>query len=400
MIRPRHAVLLLLIPILAAADQTPQRDAPGRIDGWVPEDVPVLRGIFFEDGSRLLDEWQDVLRLWGYAGMRGAMFAYQGDRDAAIRAAMTRLAERTGHPEILHLPVVASGFSRFSSNADSFANRFPGRVISYASGFDPRYPVDSASQRTPNVKIANEVEDIFAGDRTRRALGPAWTRSGRPLRAFCPQWREIHAFSTVNPFLMAYWDQVQRLRVPADWDPRSGAATLRPVTTEQGWLGDTSGFWSLPEAAAADDPLIAPIAEFPADRADRAAWLPDRETAWLWRAWSSRNPWGSLESPCKPWEPDAGHHLALDLRAGTPVTVTIRVTIPDAAKIEAWAWCEPIGATTAFTGGELGGTSRATATFTWTPAASRVWPILVRVTRRDGGVGWITPAVVPVWPAR
>lgn len=396
----RIQVLLVLMGALVAAESTPQRDGGGRIDGWVPEDAPVLRGVFFEDGSRMLDDWHEVLGLWGYAHLRGAMHAYTGDRDQAIGDALARLAERTGHPEIPHLPLLAIGYSRFSGNASTLANRFPGRVISFASGFDLRgLPLDSPAQQTPNIKIATEVEDIFAGDRSRRQLGQPWTREAWPLRAFVPQWREIHTVSTVSPFLMAYWDQVQRLRVPADWDPRTGPATLRAIPEEAGWLGDTSGFWNLPDTPAADDPVIAPVAEFPAERRARAAWLPDRETAWLWRAWSARQPWAAIEAPCRSWQPGAGHHLALGLRVGQPVTIRIRLTIPDAARVECWAWCDPIADLTAITGGAPG-TTDAIVTCTWSPTAARVWPILVRITRQDGRVGWITPIAVPVHPQR
>lgn len=396
----RSLLACCLFGALVAADAVPQRDGGGRIDGWVPEGVAVVRGIWFDDGARWIDDWHEVLTLWGYAHLRGAMHSYQGDKDAAIRAAIASLAERSGHPELVHAPLFASGYSRFSGNADSLANRFPGRVLSYASGFDPRHPPTSEAMRIPNVKIATEVEDIFTGDRNRRKFGDPWTRDGRPLRAFCPQWREIHSFSTITPFLMAYWDQIQRLRVPADWDPRSGPPALRMIAEDEGWLGDTTGFWTPPETPAPDDPLIAPVADFPAERRARAAWLPDRETAWLWRAWTSRSPWGAFISPCRPWEQGAGHHRALGLRVGAPVTLRVRVTVPDAQKVEAWAWCAPIGATDRIEGGVMGSTKDGVATLTWTPSESRVVPLLVRITRAGGAVGWITPVVVPIHPAR
>lgn len=397
-----RAFLLLVsaVCLINAADAEMQRVAPGRLDGWVPDSARVVRGIYLDDGGRPLADWHEVLALWGYAHLRGAMHSYQGDRDAAIRAAISELSRRSGYPELEHAPIVVSGFSRFSGNADSLADRFPGRVIGYASGFDPRNrAAGSESLLIPSVKIANEVEDIFAGDRQRRTLGPVWTRESWPLRSFCPQWREIHSFGKITPFLMAYWDQLQRLRVPSGWDPRSGPPALRLVGLDAGWLGDTTGFWSLPEAAAPDDPLIAPVREFPAERAGRAAWLPDRETAWLWRAWCSRNPWGSFEGPCRPWEEGAGHHLALGLRVGAPVSLRVRILVPDAEQVEAFAWSAPIGVTRTIEGGTLGGTLQGVATIDWTPTESRVVPLLVRVTRRGGAAGWITPVVVPVHPS-
>ncbi|MFM2092787.1 MAG: hypothetical protein RLZZ127_3276, partial [Planctomycetota bacterium] len=377
----RVAALLLTAVAVFAGEAAQMRDAGGRIAGWVPEDTPVLRGMYFSDGDFPLDDWQEVLALWGYGHLRGAMHAYKGDRDAAIRDAIDRLAERTGHPELRNVPIVISGFSRFSGNADSLADRFPGRVLSYASGFDPggRRPADAESLRIPSVKIANEVEDIFAADRTRSALGPRWQRTPWPLRAHCPQWREIHAFEAVKPFLMAYWDQVQRLRVPAGWDPRSGAPAMGFPAESSGWLGDTTGFWTMPATPAADDPRIAAFADMPAELRATAAWLPDEDTAWLWRAWTSRNPWAAFEQPCKPWEAGARHHVGLGLRVGATVAVTVRLGIPDASAVELWAWREPVGRTTAFAGGDLGGTRNAVASFTWTPRESRVVPLLARV---------------------
>lgn len=403
----RWILLTLVCAALAATDSDHTPEGPGRMQGWVPEDVPVLRGMFLEDGSMTHDRWAEMLRVMGWGYLRAARNMYNGDHGALLNCTLNHLAARTGHPEIPILPICTLGYSRFSGIHMIVVKGRPGQLLSFASGFDPGLK-DAETNRTPNIKVATDVEDLFSADRSRQAtsLGPPWLRVDKGTRrCFVIQWRQIHTIADAIPFAMAYWDQVQRLRVPADWDPRSGKpAVLREIPETEGWLADTVPFWTPVEKPAPDDIGIAPYSEFPADRRDRAAWLPDRETAWLLRAITARFPWGRIESPCLPYAPTDGihtaHHNALGLRVGTPVAISVRITVPDAAKVEAFVWSEAIGSTATITGGELGTTRNGTASFTWTPPASRIWPIMIRVTRADGKVGWLHPAVVPVHPAR
>lgn len=400
----------MTLSIAAAIDADTAGDGPGRMHGWVPEDVPVLRGLMLEDGIAHHEQWAEILRVMGWGYLRSARNTYNGDHGALLRSTVSHLAARTGHPELVHVPICTYGYSRFSGINLIVTKGLPGQLLSFANGFD-QGSRDGDGPHTPNLKIATDVEDVFSADRSRRAesLGPPWLRStSGTQRAFFIQWRKIHTVAEVIPFAMAYWDQVHRLRVPADWDPRKGPAELRSIPETEGWLADTTGFWTPVEQPAPDDLLIAPFNDFPADRRDRASWLPDRETAFLYRAATSRFPWGRIVAPCKPYDGagdlgDGSHstyHNALGLRVGIAVTITAQVTIPDAAKAEAFVWSEPVGSSTTFVGGELGTTRNATASFTWTPPSSRIWPIMIRMTRADGRVNWLHPAVVPVHPAR
>ncbi|GDY12250.1 hypothetical protein LBMAG53_11280 [Planctomycetota bacterium] len=379
-------------------------DGPGRMHGWVPEDVPVLRGIYLEDGSMCHEQWAEVLQVLGWAYLRSARNVYNGNHGALLRSTVNHLAERTGHPELPNLPFCTMGYSRFSGIHKIVIEGYPNQLLTFANGWDLGAN-ESEGLRTPNVKVANEIEDLFSMDRSRGAqsLGPPWNRAEKgPLRCFHIAWRMGHSNWIVQNFMMAYQDQLHRLRVPADWDPLKGPPKLRVITEPEGWLADNSGFWRPVKEPVADDLLIAAYADYPAERRAFASWLPDRETAWLYRAACSRYPWGKFTQPCEPWleTSPTGVHNALGLKAGTPAPVSIRLDIPDAAKVELFAWSQPVGSTTTFIGGELGTTRNATASLTWTPSSSRIWPLLAKVTRTDGRTGWLHPIVLPVHPAR
>jgi hypothetical protein len=114
---------------------------------------------------------------------------------------------------------------------------------------------------------------------------------------------------------MLFLHRLIGLRLPDETPPPGQPTKLRPITKEQGWVGDYNpvGEWNPIAPFAKAKGMVAPI------------WLPDEYTAWSWRAYHSANPDLRLTAPIVEYRKsgdrkDCGLGYGSVMKAGTPLT--------------------------------------------------------------------------------
>jgi dienelactone hydrolase len=183
----------------------------------------------------------------------------------ALLSLLPRLAEESGHKELTSAPLLFWGHSAAGGAAETFANKFPDRILAsvlYHSAGGGGTPIKAATQ-IPTLIInggkdttvpPNGPEDFWKRGRT---VGAPWT--------FVVEPDATHGDLTKNaPDLMVAWIKaVARQRLALE------GTTLRAIT-EAGWIGDHRTGETAPAAA------------FTGSKTD-ASWLPEEATAREWR---------------------------------------------------------------------------------------------------------------------
>ena len=334
-----------------------------------------------------------------------------------VRNSLAELARRTGHPELTTAPFLSVGYSRFSAfAAQGVHQQFPGRVIAHINGFGPntrevtdrvREPMATWTE-SPSLFLATEFEDTYGvadSLRIENMTTRPWQRFNGLLRGMCLTRGTRHNPFNAHELAAVFFDQAIRARVPADWDPQSGAPTLLPIAEADGWLGDNDVYTNIEREITGEDelvPAIAPFADYTGDR-HSASWLPTRATAFVWRGFSMGRPLATVIGPSHPGLPKGPTgqvlHLEHNLRADIPFLVTARSEAEDIVQIDVFANDQELGSITEFSGGEMsiGNTTHATGTAEVRLPAG-VYGIMLRYTRASGRVGWSRPALITVFP--
>ncbi len=431
--------MILLVTMFAAVSPAAALDMESIwlgtpfMEGWVPADARTLRGVLVMNGWPNDGRWREAAKYWKFAVLRINTDGYGGDdipddpnyaalkkgnavRVHALAKGLEVLAQRTGHPELKHVPIVASGFSRYSNSASQFMAAFPKRALCFMNGNGGGSAVkdgDSTGaliwQKTPSLGLQNEWENIFSGGDKTKLLPRWWRRPKGNKAAAAIHWRVYHNPKTFADLGIVFIDQVIRARIPADWDPARGPAKLKPLSSDKAWLGSHEG-WHVPVEKIfqtdVDSPKIAPIEKFTGDR-ERTSWLISEEFAWNWRAYSSRYPKARIIQPGhsnlvlhQDAQPAPLGHLETGVRAGKPFPVAAISHVPDLKSIEFFANNISLGKTTRFTGGEtaLGNTVKAIGGVEATIKTPGIYGIMARYTTTDDATGWTRPMPMVVWP--
>ncbi|MDX2081753.1 MAG: hypothetical protein SFU53_13295 [Terrimicrobiaceae bacterium] len=309
--------LVLLQPTFAAtfdwsADPLPKvKIETVAFRGWVPDTEKPLAGTLVlipgrhGDGRGLADQprWQQLAGDLGFA-IIGCQFAngepydYQNDGTGevarAINAAVEKLAEVSGKPELAKAPLAFWGTSAGSNVSMAYCTHFPERVAAVGSSKGTGGPQGATGPKQMEIPmifavggkdkpewVTGSVENIGRG------LGKApWTLA---LQA-----NEGHgvdaSLDVIIPFLRSAVEQ--RLgKKPATGSssffkselpnigsgsrPASAKTTFAKINLRDGWLGDRETF------------EVATYSDFKGTKA-KAIWLPDEATALAWQAYLRR----------------------------------------------------------------------------------------------------------------
>jgi hypothetical protein len=250
----------------------------------------------------------------------------------------------------------------------------------------------------PNIKIATELEDVYSDRAGKKPLPRQWKREDGILRSFAIQWREVHAITNWADNAVPFFHRMLEARLPADWDPRSGFPVLNIIPEADGWLGSHQTFLGERRAPIHENAVIGPFAEFSGPK-NEASWLPDEYTAWVWRAYVSRNPVVKITGPSAPWAMNRLSHVGLDLHDGDEVEFSVECIGPDIDRVECYVGTELVGTISEFTGGAMstGSTRGATGVLPLTVSAG-VHSLMVKAIQRDGAERWGQPAILVVYP--
>jgi len=223
-----------------------------------------------------------------------------------LQHALDRWAGESGHPELANVPFVIYGFSAGGGFANRLVNTLPDRCVASAplSTVMRRMEIPDAALDVPVCMFSGELEStmnplLVDAMQTHRPRGAhfAWAMVERGVH------QEADQVTLALPFLDHCW----RLRVPADADPRQGPVTLKPLPLTSGWCGDNATWrGTLTKIAHCDDAgAVSPT----------MSWLPDEDTAWLYRAYATFAP------PLKLTNPPSG--AAWVLKPGASLSLTV-----------------------------------------------------------------------------
>lgn len=281
----------------------------------MPEGLGVVRGILVVgpwsggDSRDLHKEvwYREFLHRHGFAFL-GAEGLYSRDVQV-MQDALTQIAADSKHPELVHAPYVATGFSAGGGFANRLLVEAPDKVIAaVVVGSRLRLtdvkPTD-AHRGTPACVIngeheengmADAVEPVLAEHRPKGAL---WGWMAAPGVGHERDGQEVLAV----PLL----DAAVRLRYPADGDVRKGPVKLKPVAPESGWVADNTSW-------RGGLTTVAPARGFKGTIA-RSSWLLNEDIAFIYRAYST------FDRPLRITSPLTDKELVWD--AGTSVTIAV-----------------------------------------------------------------------------
>lgn len=275
--------------------------------GWLPARTEPLRGTLVLVPGRLSDgrgmaadpKWQELATSVGFAVLAcqftdGDPGLYQFDAPnevaKAITAAVSRLAQLSGHPELDKAPLALWGHSAGSNIAAKHTNFAPARVIAMAGSKGSWGP----GPETPPGKDEIPMLFVMGGKDKPEFLSSTLPNVEAGLKRHAPwtmalQKNEGHDAGPGLPLVRLFLKAAIEQRFTA---PKAAAGTgsifkttprpmsgvvktaaplkLEKIDQRQGWLGDPETY------------DVAPAATFKGSKA-KAQWLPDEATAKAWQ---------------------------------------------------------------------------------------------------------------------
>jgi hypothetical protein len=298
------------------------RDGDKNLRLVVPDGLEVVRGILVVgpwsggDSRELHREvwYREFLHLHGFAFL-GAQGFY-GQDYKVVQAALALFAKDSKHPELVHAPLAATGFSAGGGFARRLLTAAPDRVLAAVlvgttlkltekpTAAHLGVPVCVINGEHEDGGMAAALEPVLAEYRPKGAL---WGWMAAPGVAHERDGQEVLA--------MPMLDAAVRLRYPADGDPCKGPVKLRPIAPDTGWIADNSSWKSgLTTVVAARDFKGNP---------GKSSWLQNEDLAFIYRAYSTH------DRPLKITAPRTDPERVWD--AGSSVTVTV-----DDARFAGW----------------------------------------------------------------
>jgi hypothetical protein len=287
----------------------------------MPEGLAVVRGILVVgpgaggDSRELYREvwYREFMHLHDFAFLGTLAFSSHAENFKVMQNALKQLAADSKHPELVHAPYVATGFSAGGGFASRLLVEDPDRVVASVivgsrlnlTGITPT----AAHLGTPACIINGEHED--------RGMAPVVEPV---LAAYRPKgalwgWMAVpgggHERNGQEVLAMPMLDVAVRLRYPADSDVRKGPVKLKPVDPQSGWIADNTTWKSGLTA-------ISPAKDFKGDLA-RSSWLLNEDLAFIYRAYAT------CDRPLKITSPRNTPGNARDLvwDAGSHVTICV-----------------------------------------------------------------------------
>lgn len=291
----------------------------------VPEGLAVVRGILvvapFSGGDTrdfYKEFWyREFMHRHGFAFLGAEWYKSHAERYKVMQNALKQIATDSKHPELVHAPYVATGFSAGGAFAGHLLAEVPDKVIAIAivgSRLNLTGVVLTDAHRgTPALVINGEDEDnamaavvepVLAEHRPK---GARWGWMSVPGIGHSRTDQEVLAVPTL--------DAAVRLRYPADGDVRKGPVKLKPVDPKTGWVADNTTWKSGLTA-------VAPAKDFKGV-VGKSSWLLNEDLAFVYRAYATH------DRPLKITSPRTNEDLVWD--AGTSVTIAV-----DDSRFAAW----------------------------------------------------------------
>lgn len=396
------SLVLLLTVFLFAGGQASAQDRifSGEHDGvsvriFLPEGVEVYRGLILHVANYRMstgNRWTELARELEFGHVVMSMDMRRNNRPRTLRRALEevlpRLAEQSGHPELKHIPLAGTGHSA-GGMAMNVLSQMPARMLT--SAIDCSWVGNS--QQMAEVKAVPMLFTLGAIPDGFNML-PAIEERFEPARkdgflfGLGLEWGKAHDFGNAGTLFAQWIKSVAKLRLPERTEKdRPGA--LKPMKQEDGWLGDR-GNWNTTFAN------VAPWKDFEGDRS-QAVWLPDRATAYVWRAYQVRNAPIQLAARTADGSARLGdfavrQSFQMVANVGSDIELSITVAKQDAdeAAVE-------IKKLQFFNGDQLiGERTEAPWTITWTKPAAGSHAVFAVYETAEGKMGSTNPALMVI----
>ena len=250
-----------------------------------------------------------------------------------FRKSLQAISVDSGHPELVHAPYVAVGFSAGGGFASTLMTYDPEKTIAVGI-YGARYNFDVFTRpggppgpfavhlAIPSVLITGEMERLNERDVDGRYKVDEVFVPHRPKGAQLA-WLERqgigHEYDENRQDLLALplIDLAVRTRYPKDGDPTKGPIKLVTIDPATGWVADNTTWQS-------GLTKIVPAREFKGDLG-HSSWLQSEDIAFIYRAYATHNNPLAITSPgpCGPGTP------SVDPGSNVPIIV-------DASKFPNW----------------------------------------------------------------
>lgn len=265
---------------------------------WIPEDTPIVKFVFVINmraaGKHLFYqdlEWR-ALASKNAAAIMYCKFEAHGVREngygLSIMAACDQFADELDRPELKHAPFVLWGHSMGGRVAQDFVRFRPSRVLAFHIGLrgnpsDEEFMDEEPdAMRVPGLYLMGEEDkkprDIRAHFLRARKQGSPRAWIWLPGQDHWPKGMGFREDNTTpedwrawvaNDIVIPWTDEMIKLRLPKNADPREGPVKLLEINSKRGWLGNIQSG------------QIAPSKKFLGSKSD-ASWFPSEEVAKAW----------------------------------------------------------------------------------------------------------------------
>ncbi|MBL8829364.1 MAG: hypothetical protein JNM18_20435 [Planctomycetaceae bacterium] len=278
-----------------------------RFDLWLPDDVPVIRGLVVISGhgsGEQLFQRADLRTL--AKELRLGLFKFVGNPvqrgfwpQSLLFDRLQAWSVKSGHPELAHVPLFLYGHS----NGTGFSAVFPAYVPDRVWGWVSMRPgitfqvYQPGAAGVPGLVIFGEDDPFLARPSLAENLAvvPAVRQRHQAVWNFAVEPKTGHGPGEKTwPLVYSFLRHTFTARVPTTLDARTGPVKLQPLSVEQGYLGQpwdvaSGGYQSL---------TIAPFASFTGDKST-ASWLVNADYAADWQAFQHTGQVRKV-SPVKP----------------------------------------------------------------------------------------------------
>jgi hypothetical protein len=349
----------------------------GALRIWIPDGVPVLRGVVLylnyswdtssdPNGGDVRDfttssEWQAFCRNAGFALVATKQVQDYGDGhdSAAIEAGLTRLGSITGHSELSYVPIAATGISLGGISGYNYNVFHPTRTICFTENkgrVGLTDPLPASALNTPAMMI--DAENNSSGTSIIMPFQDA--RAAGALFGYLDEPQIGHHTGYSPNFIMKYFANIIQQRVSTTLFSLAYTQPLTLLPETNGWIGDNSTWKN----------SVMTISDYASYSGNKraASWMPDKDSAFLWRAVGSYN---------QPVRLNTKNNLRV-YRLGDPVTVQCDTSALPAG----WTKIDFYDGSVAL--GEMTNTGSSWFEFTFTPLTSEVGGVSALATLSTG----------------